>query len=169
MALPYFDLFEIPVQLIVKKEGLSAKFFSLSRKYHPDYYVNDTEEAKAEALEKSAMLNKAYKTFQDAGATIKYVLQEKGLLEEEEKFELPPEFLMEVMEINEAVMDADNDADKEKLLTQILKLENVTLSTVEAIINNYQEDTTTTEQLLQVKEYYYKKKYIERIRKEIAG
>jgi molecular chaperone HscB len=57
-------------------------------------------------LEITANLNKAFKTFQNSDDTIKYVLQLKGLLEEEEKYQLPPDFLMEVLEINEKLMDA---------------------------------------------------------------
>src|SRR5215510_4081250 len=105
----YFELFEIPVQLKVDVAGLHKKFFELSRKYHPDYFIKEKAEAQSEALEKSALLNKAYKAFKNPDETIKYVLQQKGLLEEEEKYELPPDFLMEVLEINEKVMDAEDD------------------------------------------------------------
>src|SRR5688572_31008122 len=102
----YFDLFEIPVQLKVDTSGLTKKFFELSRKYHPDHFIRKGEEARAGALDRSALLNKAWKTFQHPDETIKYVLQLKGLLEEEEKYELPPDFLMEVLGINEKLMDA---------------------------------------------------------------
>lgn len=169
MALSYFDLFEIPVQLNVKKEGLPAKYFALSRKYHPDYFANASETEQAEALEKSALLNKAFKTFQNSDSTIKYVLLEKGLLQEEEKYELPPDFLMEVMEINEALMDADDEAGKEELLQKINSLEEEIYTPVENTITHYQEGVTTNEELLQVKEYYFKKKYIERIKKELSS
>ena len=88
----YFELFDIPVQLKVNMASLSKKFFELSKKYHPDYFVRENPAAQAEALEKSALLNKAWKTFQNPDATIKYLLQEKGLLEEEEKYNLSPDF-----------------------------------------------------------------------------
>ena len=103
----YFELFEIPVQLKVDAGQLHKKFFELSRKYHPDYFVNDKPEAQAEALNRSAILNKAWNAFKNPDETIKYVLQQKNLLEEEEKYELPPDFLMEVLEINEQLMDED--------------------------------------------------------------
>ncbi|MFK9781018.1 iron-sulfur cluster co-chaperone HscB C-terminal domain-containing protein, partial [Escherichia coli] len=47
--------------------------------------------------------------------TIKYVLQLKGLLEEEEKFTLPNSFLMEMMDLNESIMDAKMDGDEDAL------------------------------------------------------
>ena len=78
----YFQLFEIPVQLKVDRTALSKKFFELSRTYHPDFFTNESDEKQAEVLEKSAILNKAWKTFQSSDATIKYVLMEKKLLTE---------------------------------------------------------------------------------------
>ena len=164
----YFELFEIPVHLKVNVTALSKKFFELSKKYHPDYYANDSEEVQAEALERSALLNKAWKTFQNSDATIKYVLQEKGLLEEEEKYELPPVFLMEVMEINEQLMDPD-ESGVQQLESRINELQSEIYEPVKEIIEGYKDGITTEKELLQVKEYYYKKKYLDRIRRQLAG
>lgn len=163
----YFELFEIPVQLSIDKATLPARYFELSRRYHPDYFVNEGPEVQAMALEKSALLNKAFRTFQNREETIKYVLQLKGLLEEEEKYALPADFLMEVMEVNEALMDADDETSKENLGNTIDNLEHAIYEPVEQIVESYKEGVTTREELLQVKEYYYKKKYIDRIRREL--
>ncbi|MBK6385243.1 MAG: Fe-S protein assembly co-chaperone HscB [Chitinophagaceae bacterium] len=168
MAMTYFELFEIPVQLKVNTVSLSKKFFELSKKYHPDYFANENDEAQSEALEKSAFLNKAWKTFQNPDATIKYVLQEKGLLEEEEKYELPPAFLMEVLEINEQLMDAGDEPVKDSLQLTIKDLQTNIYEPVKEIVENYKEGSTTEEELLQVKEYYYKKKYLDRIYRQLS-
>jgi molecular chaperone HscB len=166
----YFELFEIPVQLRVDSKALAEKFFELSRKYHPDYFVNKENKDQAEALEKSALLNKAYKTFQNPDQTIKYVLQLKGLLEEEEKYELPPDFLMEVLEINEQLMDAEDDPKlKARLQSQVENLQSEIYEPVKEIVERYQEGVTSEKELLQVKSYYYKKKYLQRIRRQLAG
>src|SRR6187455_3419906 len=105
----YFEIFGIPVQLKVDKTELPKKFFKLSRKFHPDFYANTTPSEQNKALEITANLNKAFKTFHNPDETIKYVLQLKGLLQEEEKYQLPPDFLMEVLEINEKLMDAEEE------------------------------------------------------------
>lgn len=164
----YFELFDIRVQLKVNAATLSKKFFALSKKYHPDYYVNDGIEAQAEALEKSALLNKAWKTFQDPDETIKYVLQSKKLLQEEEKYELPPGFLMEVLEINEQLMEMD-ESRVPQLRSRITELQSEIYEPVKEIVGSYKEGITTEKELLQVKEYYYKKKYLDRIRRQLAG
>ena len=165
----YFELFEIPVQLKIDKTTLPRQFFALSRKYHPDFFTNAAPAVQAEMLERSAALNKAFRIFQDNDETIKYVLQLKGLLEEEEKFELPPAFLMEVMEINEALMDADDDAVRQRLSASIDQLQEDIYTPVKDTIENYREGITPLADLLPVKEYYYKKKYIDRIRRQLNG
>lgn len=165
----YFELFDIPVQLKINTASLSKQFFVLSKKYHPDYFANEPEAVQAKALEKSALLNKAWKTFQSPDATIKYVLMEKGLLVEEEKYELPPAFLMEIMDINEALMDASEPAVAIKLKAEIEKLQSAIYHPVKEIVENYQEGTTSEKELLLVKEYYYKKKYLDRINRELSA
>jgi molecular chaperone HscB len=158
----YFELFEIPVQLQVDKSVLPRKYFELSRRYHPDFFVNGTPEEQALALDRSALLNKAFQTFQHPDETIRYVLSLKGLLEDEEKYTLPPEFLMEVMEINESMMDFEGE--NSGITASIARLETEIYTPVKAIIEQYQDETATEADLLAVKEYYFKKKYIDRIR-----
>jgi molecular chaperone HscB len=164
----YFELFGIPVQLRVDTSKLSKKFFELSKKYHPDYFANEDEAARDNALEKSALLNRAWKTFQSPDDTIKYVLQEKGLIEEE-KYELPPDFLMEVMEINEQLMDADEEAIQINLKSKIGNLQAGIYEPVKKVVENYQESIVTEKELLQVKEYFFKKKYLDRLHQQLAG
>lgn len=162
----YFELFELPVNLKPEKVHVKKKFYELSRQYHPDFFTNEDEEAQAEALEKSSLVNKAFKTFQNEDETIKYVLQIKGLLEEEEKFQLPNDFLMEMMDLNESVMDAEIEGNAGQMAAvegQIEQFKNEIYEPVQQIVEDYKEGVTTEKELLQVKTYYYKKKYLNRI------
>jgi molecular chaperone HscB len=168
MDMNYFELFEIPVQLKVEKAALSKRFFELSRAWHPDRFINEGAQAQAESLDNSAQLNRAFKIFQNPDETIKYVLKLKGLLEEEEKYELPPAFLMEVLEINEQLMDLDESA-AVQIRSRIRELEIEIYEPVKEIIEHYKEGATTEKELLQVKDYYYKKKYLDRIQRQLDG
>lgn len=165
----YFDLFDIPVQLQVDVVSLHKKFIELSKKYHPDYFISEGIEKQAESLERSASLNKAYKTFKNPDETIKYVLQSKGLLEEEEKYQLPQAFLMEMMEINEELAASQDETAGVSLQSSIDTIQNEIYEPVKKIIEHYQEGVTSEKELLQVKEYYFKKKYLNRIRQQLAG
>ncbi|MEO6229851.1 MAG: Fe-S protein assembly co-chaperone HscB [Ferruginibacter sp.] len=155
----YFELFELPVSLQVDKMWLSKKYFELQKKFHPDFYTQDEAEAQKDALEKSSMINKALKTLQKPQETIKYVLQLKGLIEDEEKYQLPPGFLMEMMELNEKLLEED----AEEFRREVDVLESTLYSEVQNIIENYNDQTVTNDELLKVKEYYFKKKYLQRI------
>jgi molecular chaperone HscB len=165
----YFEIFGLPVQLKVDKNDLPKKYFELNRKFHPDFYANSTPSEQQKALEITASLNKAFKTFQNPDDTIKYVLQLKGLLQEEEKYELPPGFLMEVLEINDQLLDAEeNPGLKSNLQSSLANLQSEIYDPVKKIIEHYQEGVTSEKELLQVKEYYYKKKYLNRIGRELG-
>ncbi len=164
----YFELFEIPVSLIVDQTKLPLQYFTLQKKYHPDFFTNANEQEQEEVLEKSSMINKGFKTLKDSDETIKYVLMLKGLLQEEEKYELPPDFLMEMMELNEGLMDEDI-LNIEETETKIFQLQKNLYSEVQNIIEDYSDDRTTEAQLLQVKDYYYKRKYLKRILERLDG
>ena len=151
----YFELFDIPVNLRVDKSLLAKKYFELQKKYHPDFNTHGTEEEQLQVLEKSSDINKALKIFRDSDATIKYVLQLKGLLEEEEKYQLPPDFLMEVMELNETLSENSTE--------EVGIFEKAIYAGVKDIIEQYNDLTTTEEALLKVKDYYFRKKYLHRI------
>lgn len=166
----YFELFELPVQFNPDKDLLKQKFFELSRKYHPDYFANASDEEQQKSLEVSALLNKAYKTLTNQDTTIAYILSEKGLLETNEKYNLDPAFLMEMMELNESFAEAKFDEDpntKVKLYHYLSELEKEIYEPIEKILEHYQDGVTTQEELLQVKDYYFKKKYLERLRQQL--
>ena len=150
----YFELFEIPVSLKVDKSILAKKYFELQKTYHPDFYTQADEEGQATALEKSSAINKALKLLQNRDETIKYVLELKGLLAADEKYQLPQDFLMDMMDLNEN-LSADS-------ATAINDIETDLYDEVKDIIEGYNE-STSNEALLKVKAYYFKKKYVQRI------
>ncbi|MBH2003726.1 MAG: Fe-S protein assembly co-chaperone HscB [Sphingobacteriia bacterium] len=161
----YFELYDIPVSFRPDQALVKKRFYALSRQYHPDFFGSSDEAQQQEALEKSAQVNQAFNVFQSPDATIKYILQLHGMLEEEEKYSLSPDFLMKVMDLNEQVMEMDkNDAAvKAAVESDIQALQTDIYEPVEAIMANYQEGITSEKELLQVKSYYYQKKYLDRI------
>ena len=164
----YFEIFDIPVQLMVDKSLLPKRYFELSKKFHPDFYSNATPGEQQHALEISASLNKAFKTFQSPDETIKYLLKLKNLLQEEEKYELSPAFLLEVMDINEQLMDADQSA-AGNLQSAVANLQQEIFEPVKEIIATYKDGETPETDLLKVKEYYFQKKYLHRIEEQLKA
>src|SRR3954468_10175333 len=162
----YFELYDMPVSMRPDVQQLKQKFYELSRRYHPDFYTNASEQEQAEVLEKSSLVNKAFKVLQQPDETIKYVLQLNGLLEEEEKYQLPGSFLAEMLDLNEQIADATMEGDAaalQQVQNTIHDIQSDLYEPVQQIVEHYQEGVTTKEELLQVKDYYYKKKYLTRI------
>lgn len=163
----YFELYQIPPSFQPDQALVKKRFYQLSREYHPDFYSHATASEKERVLSLSALVNKAYLVLQDPEALIRYILLEKGLMQEEEKYSLSPDFLMEVMDLNEQLMEADDAETKLNIKKSIQSIQNEIYEPIEAIITNYQEGVTTEKELLQVKEYYYRKKYLDRILVEL--
>lgn len=168
----HYELYELPVSFRIDPAGLKKKFYELSRKYHPDFHTRLGEQEQAAMLETSSQVNKAYKIFSDEDETIRYLLQLKGLLEDEEKYGLDPAFLLEVMDINEELMELELDETGEQLIDVEHKTNRLLLKIYDDVagtLETYQEGSTSEEELLQVKDFYYKKKYLQRILDRIRG
>lgn len=162
----YFQLYHIPLTFKPDKAAVKQAYFQLCRKYHPDFFGNSTEDEKQEALEMSSVVNTAFKTFCDEEATIKYVLELKGILTDEEKYVLSNDFLMEMMEWNEKLMDAKLEGDKDLIdecKNAIKNMQLIIYESVKEIIEKDTESDFSEKKLLQIKDYYFKKKYLNRI------
>ena len=167
LVMNYFELFEIPVSLIVDQSKLLSQYAALQKKYHQDDFAN-TVKNERDILEKLAMIHKGFTILKDEDNTIKYVLELKGLLPKEEKYELPPEFLAETIELNEELMEGDI-LNIEEVETKIFQLQKSLYHAVQHIIEGYSDDIITEAQLLLVKDYYYKKKYLQGILERLEG
>ena len=80
------------------------------------------------------------KTLKDFDKRMKYILDQKGIMDEEGQNKLPQSFLMEMMEINEALMELEFDFDevkKNEALNNLKNQESSIYSEVEQIIENY--------------------------------
>jgi len=166
----YFEFYGIPLSFQVDKTALKRQFYQLSRKYHPDFYTQESPEKQAEILELSTLNNKAYKTLSNFDLRMNYLLKLKNQLEEEGQNKLPQNFLMEMMDINERLMELEFDFDKEnylKVLQEIQLQEEQLLSPIQIYIDKYPSPEKEPEALEKIKEYYLKKRYLLRIRKNL--
>ncbi|NIG99385.1 MAG: Fe-S protein assembly co-chaperone HscB [Buchnera aphidicola (Periphyllus acericola)] len=74
----YFNYFEIPIKFNIKKKDLSKKYYSLQKKYHPDFYINYSKKKQKKILKKSIHINKGYEILKNPIKRIKYILKLKG-------------------------------------------------------------------------------------------
>ena len=159
-ALPdYFSLYEIPQSFHPIKAEVRKKYYELSRLYHPDRVATADDAQRVEALRMSAINNEAYRTLNDADATMAYILKLHGLLEDEEHYNLPPDFLMEMMELNE-VIDEGGEGAQRALDEQLLQWD----KGVGPLLERFDAGERRDGLLKEIKDYYFRKKYLLRIK-----
>lgn len=158
----YFELFGLKESPVADSAAASKKYIELQKKFHPDFYMNENEAEKENALEQSAHVNKAYNIFRNADKTLEYFLQHKGLITANEKYNLPPDFLMEMMEMNEAF----DDTGTEDIGKNIAAFEEKLYESVKPLLS--ETASLNDDSFQQLKEYFYKKKYLKRILERLA-
>jgi molecular chaperone HscB len=103
MATPdYFELFGLEPKLTIDIPDLEQRFYSLSRKLHPDRFLRATPAERARAEEATATLNDGYRTLRNPLSRAGYVLARTGPADADSK-QVPPELLHEVFALNESL------------------------------------------------------------------
>ena len=111
----FFAVFGLPQKLRLDVAALEKQFYAMSRRLHPDRFVNRPPEEQEEVLRQSSLLNDAYRTLRDPVGRTQHLLALQGVEMEEQskaatdaaratgsekKQAVPPELLEEVFELN---------------------------------------------------------------------
>lgn len=163
----YYEFFELPVSPTIDKALLKKRFYQKSKAFHPDFYTLESPEKQAEVLELSSLNNLAYKVLRDDDKRLKYFLELKGALGEEGQNQVPQDFLMDIMEINEKLMELEFDDDPElrkTTMTMVQALEQELDQNAQPLLSKEALDEGSLEKL---KDYYLKRRYLLRIKGKI--
>lgn len=165
----YFEFYDIPESFNVDQSLVKRKFYELSKKYHPDFYINDSEEKQQEILDLSTINNKAYQVLSNASKRVEYILQLHLHVVDGEKYQLPQVFLMEMMDVNEDLMELEFEADPDavkNISDRVSIIEEGLLAELESFTRAFDEAKGDDREnlLLKIKDLYYRQKYLLRIR-----
>ncbi|HKY04063.1 MAG TPA: Fe-S protein assembly co-chaperone HscB [Blastocatellia bacterium] len=97
-GLDYFSFFGLPPRLGLDEARLEQDYYALSRRLHPDYFMNASDEQRQASIDRSSLLNDAYRTLRNPVTRAQYLLSIEGYKEAEKK--APPDLLEEVFELN---------------------------------------------------------------------
>ena len=162
----YFSFYDLEESFFLDLADLKRRFYAKSRTLHPDFYTQESEAKQEEVLTLSAYNNTAYNTLKDDNARMEYILREYKILGEEGSNKLDQMFLMEMMDINEALMELQMDFDQrayDKVVAELEMIETELYKEVEASMKGFDDDKDVS-RLENVLEYYLKKKYLLRIK-----
>lgn len=169
----YFRFYDIPESFFPDEKLVKAKFYENSRKFHPDFHAGKPEETQRENLEKATLNTNAFKTLSSFENRLAYILQQHDLIGEGTKSELPPIFLMEMMDLNEKLMELEFEFDQASIASlqaSFSKMWESLETKTQPILEQYAilPETKKPAALEQIKIYYLKRKYLLRIKETLA-
>jgi molecular chaperone HscB len=167
----YFELFDTPISLVVDKSTLLKKYYALSKEYHPDNFSLGNESAQEHALNMSAKVNEAKKILDNSYKRLEYILRETNTIIPDEKYVLSPQFLGDMMDINEQLLELEfdkNEAAIAKIKDELVEIEASIFASVQSFFTMPLLEASTSDYQL-LKDFYYKKKYIDRVKEKVES
>jgi len=167
----YFDIFELPVGLEVDQAVLTQKYYALNKLYHPDKFTLSSASEQAEALEMSARINKGYKVLRKKQSRIHHLLELHNTAPQEGNASMPQAFLMEMMDVNEAIMEykmEPSEAGKQQVEAQLAGFEQELEGQLAEIMQMLDFTAPSNEKLQDLKDYFLKSKYLKRLKDNLA-
>ena len=108
----YFELFNLPISYHVDLKVINERYLELQRVVHPDRYAGKSEREKLIAVQKAAEINDALAVLKHPVKRAEYMLSELGKdIRAEQQTLQDPMFLMQQMELREALEDIPDSAD----------------------------------------------------------
>lgn len=165
----YFEIFGWEPHFNIDLSELKKKYHGLSRESHPDFFTQASEDAKSNSLSDSTELNQAYKTLKSPKLLLKYILEQEGVVLEGSEVSMSQTFLMEMMEINEAIMEMQLEEDQSKLV----EIKKAFEERVEALeqsgekLKNAYDRGIRQEGFVELRQYYFEMKYLDRMRENL--
>lgn len=113
----YFELFAIEPEFNVNTVDLKAKYLELQRAVHPDKFANASERERLKAVQRAAQINDAFNVLKATDTRAQYLLEMAGIeLAHETQTLKDPMFLIQQMELREALEDIIHAAEPEQAL-----------------------------------------------------
>ncbi|HEK21439.1 MAG: Fe-S protein assembly co-chaperone HscB [Mucilaginibacter sp.] len=165
----YFEFYDIPESFHPDAAHIKKQFYALSKQFHPDFHANADDEKQQEILELSTLNNKAYQTLSDPNKVLEYVLKLHDLVSEGAKPQLPADFLMEMMDINERLMEIENAEQFGEISAEVAAIESDMNQELNSLTRDYGtlNDTAKESRLNDIANIYYRQKYLLRIKESL--
>jgi molecular chaperone HscB len=112
----HFELFQLPAKFDVDQDALDTAYREIQGRVHPDRFVNASDAEKRVAMQWATRANEAYQTLRNPMQRARYLCELHGVdLQTESNTAMPIDFLMQQMELREALGDARAAKDAEAL------------------------------------------------------
>ncbi|HXH85459.1 MAG TPA: Fe-S protein assembly co-chaperone HscB [Nitrospira sp.] len=99
----YFTCLGFPRRLSIDLKKLEAKFYELSRAFHPDFYQNKSDTEQTISLSNAATLNTAYRTLRDPIKRAEYLLDLEAGAVKEIRSSPPGDLFEQILELQDTL------------------------------------------------------------------
>lgn len=164
----HFELFELPVAFDIDLQDLSQRYRDLQRVVHPDKFVNASDRERLLSVEKAAMINEAYQILKFPQRRARYMLELQSVSFDDEKdTALDPGFLMEQIELREALSELSQTDDPiTKLNTIMVDIKKRIADIVEALRIGLASERLGDEQKSSMKQLIHKMQFLNKLQEE---
>lgn len=108
----YFEVFALDVGYDIDPSLLATQYQQLQSQYHPDKFVDGSDQERRLALQITAYINQAHEAIGDEQGRARYLLEMQGVTFDFEKDTTKDmQFLMDQMELREKIDEADQAND----------------------------------------------------------
>jgi molecular chaperone HscB len=122
----YFTCFGVPRRLLLDPQKLEAKFYELSRSFHPDFYQTKSPAEQTISLGNAAVLNTAYRTLRDPIQRAEYLLALETGSVKDIRTSPPADLFEEILQLQDTLEEyraSDRDSDQGHRLRATLQTE----------------------------------------------
>ena len=135
-----FELFAVPARFAQDRAQLDARWKELQREVHPDRFAAQGAAAQRVAMQWSARINEAYQRLKDPQRRAAYLCELNGApIEAENNTAMPPEFLMQQMDLRERLDDAHTAEALDEISSESRQLANNMLHKIEQQLDGQQD------------------------------
>lgn len=106
----FFELLQQPQQFQVDLNSLHDAQISLQAEFHPDKYVNASDQEKRISMQKAVLVNEAYETLKQPVKRANYLLSLAGIDSDDNQTTNDASFLMEQISFREAMGECRTNA-----------------------------------------------------------
>jgi molecular chaperone HscB len=154
-----FELFNLPLTFAQDRATVDARWKDLQSQAHPDKFAAQGAAAQRVAMQWSVRINEAYQRLKDPVQRAAYLCElHQAPINAENNTAMPAAFLMQQIELREALDDADNEQNLDEISLQSKHLLLKQLSKLEQLLDtdkNYLEAAQAVRALMFIERFQH--------------
>jgi len=115
----HFELFGLPQDFELDIDQLEERYRELQRTFHPDKFANASALERRLAVQRAARINQAFHTLEQPLERARYLLELHGVDTDGERTKVDQAFLLEQMNLREALAEIRNQPDPAAALSEL--------------------------------------------------